>query len=111
MGVREKIGELLYKRISKKIGNRLKSGMSALHSDGQWENGSFVVDFRTGGQITVHVRSIDDGERATVRAETEEKRGRKWSIPTNELDRGVDSAIGAVCDVKYDYCSFEKQNT
>lgn len=102
MGIREKIGEMFYKRLNRKIGEKVRSGMSALLSNNQWESGSFVVEVATVGTITVYVHPINDGNQAEVYAETNAgNTSRDWSIPKAELEAGIDSAVGAVYDVTY----------
>lgn len=102
MNIREKIGDVFFKRLNRKIGEKIQSGMSALLSDGRWESGSFITEVGAAGQITVYVHPHNDGKQAEVYAETTDgKTSREWAIPTNELDDGVDSAVGAIYDVTY----------
>lgn len=102
MGIRETIGEMFYKRLNRKIGEKVRSGMSALLSDGRWESGSFVTEVATVGTVTVFVHPMNEGAQAEVYAETNGgNTSREWSIPTTDLEDGIDSAVGAIYDVTY----------
>lgn len=96
----EKLADRLVDRRVRKLSKQTRPRMDALHSDDGWIDGNFNVVCHS-DEYTIVVESVENGFGSVYVVGPDNRKTREWSIPSDELEDGVESASFALFESVY----------